>query len=214
LRNLLAAAVIAFAAPYAAAAAEDAAVGAPVPPGVRFGMTAADLEAALGVRLKRLPGRWGYGGAYAEHALADADVGGVPFAAYFQMSEETGRLQQVLFEHRGPRASAAGFAAVAAALAEAHGPPVETCAAGGGGPAERRAVWRLASATVHAAFTDFRDPRLALSDPNRDADPLDRSLDRRRNNPRFLPRRIVVRAHPPDRRDLEGAFPCPAGPGG
>ena len=38
----------------------------------RWGMTAAEIEAALGARAAPLPGRWVYGGAHAELSVAEA----------------------------------------------------------------------------------------------------------------------------------------------
>src|SRR5690606_2993783 len=68
--------------------------------GLRWGMTAAEIRDALGDRVAALPGRWLYGGAYAELAVEDVEIGGLAFTAYLQMSAESHRLQQVLLERR------------------------------------------------------------------------------------------------------------------
>src|SRR3546814_6679743 len=68
--------------------------------GLTWGRTAAQVEAALGGRVAALPGRWLYGGAYAELAVEEVELGGLAFTAYLQMNAATDRLQQVLLERR------------------------------------------------------------------------------------------------------------------
>lgn len=177
----------------------------------RWGMTAAELEAAFDGRLTRLPGRREYGGAYAELALLGVRVAGHRFDAYFQMGETSGRLQQVLLERARRWAGPRGFVELAEALRRRYGPPTRTCAdAGDGGrPTAAEAVWRFPTTTVHAVLLDFYTSGMAFDDPNVDPDPLTPFYRTRRNNPRFLPRRLLLRLHPSDRPDLASPR-CPA----
>ena len=89
--------------------------------GGRWGMTQSQLAEVFGADLSRLPGRWDFASAYAEHAVFDVDFAGLGFTAFFQMNKVTGRLQQVLLERRAIQATPAAFDAVLSALA------VSTC---------------------------------------------------------------------------------------
>lgn len=171
----------------------------------RWGMTAAEVEAVLGDRITRLPGRWSYGGAYAELAVQDVQVGGLGFTAYLQMDAETGRLQQVLLERRRTGAFPVAFERVVDALMHRHGPPTEDCAQArsGGRPLDYRITWRFASTTLHATFLDFSTTAVFSRDPQATHDPLVIERRVRRNLRRFMPRRILVRFHDSARPHLD-----------
>src|SRR3546814_16325353 len=103
-------------------------------------MTAAEVRQALGDRVTALPGRWLYGGAYADLAVEEVTIGGLVFTAYLQMNSETDRLQQVLLERRRTGAVPAAFEAALAALQRELGPQSADCAqaqAGGQPPASQ-----------------------------------------------------------------------------
>ena len=163
----------------------------------RWGMTAAEIEAALGDRVARLPGRWIYGGAYAELSVPDVEIGGLAFTAYLQMNEATHRLQQVLLERRRRGALPAAFEQVIDALRARYGPPVADCALAkqGGQPLDYEVTWRFASTTLHAKFLDFSTTAVFSRDPEAELDPLVLERKVRRNLRRFLPRRILLRFH-------------------
>jgi hypothetical protein len=170
----------------------------------RWGMTEAELERAFGARLVRLPGRWIYGGAYATRALDDIELGDARFRAFFQMNAESDRLQQVLLEPLRRTGPESLFRDTLAELRETYGPPSAACKVprSGGGPLSLEFWWRFPSTTVHLTFLDFYTREMAFDDPNVDRDPLTPYVETRRNNPRFLPRRTLVRFHPTARADL------------
>lgn len=165
--------------------------------GTRWGMTAEELRAALGGRLSDLPGRWVYGGAYAELAVEDVEIGGLTFIAYLQMNAETDRLQQVLLERRRTGAVPRAFAQVIDALTERYGSPRGDCAQAksGGEPLDYRITWRFPSTTLHAKFLDFSTTAVFSRDPEAELDPLVIERKVRRNLRRFMPRRILLRFH-------------------
>jgi hypothetical protein len=177
--------------------------------GARWGMTEAALERVFGDRLARLPGRWIYGGAYATRLIEEVSIGDQRFRAIFQMNEETGRLQQVLLETVRRPGQEAAFHSTLAALRRAYGAPDGSCGVprAGGGPLSLELWWRFPTTTAHLTFFDFYTRGMFSSDPNVDPDPLADWFERRRNNPRFLPRRTLVRFHPTGRADLM-ANPC------
>ena len=187
---------------YAAATAGDDVPGWAA---TRWGMTSAEIQAVLGDRVIRLPGRWLYGGAYAELAVADVQVGGLGFTAYLQMNAETQRLHQVLLERRRSGAVPVAFERVIDALEARYGPPTEDCAQAksGGRPLDYRITWRFASTTLHATFLDFSTTAVFSRDPQADHDPLIIERKVRRNLRRFLPRRILIRFHDSARLDLD-----------
>ena len=174
--------------------------------GARWGMTTHELEAVFGRALEPLAAGWRFGGAYAERAMFGLSLGGVSFAVFFQMNEASNRLQQVLLERRPPQASPTAYRTVVGALEDRYGPPTDSCGDRGlgGRPARVELVWRFPTTTVHAAFFDFYSSAVVFEDPNVDPDPLTPYVETRRNNPRFLPRRIAIRFHPTTRRDLGG----------
>lgn len=163
----------------------------------RWGMTAEELRAALGERAIDLPGRWVYGGAYAELAVEDVDIGGLAFTAYLQMNAGNDRLQQVLLERRRSGAVPAAFEQVIDALTERYGPPAADCAQAktGGQPLDYEVTWRFPATTLHAKFLDFSTTAVFSRDPEAGLDPLVIERKVRRNLRRFLPRRILLRFH-------------------
>lgn len=165
--------------------------------GLRWGMTAAEIRDALGDRAAALPGRWLYGGAYAELAVENVEIGGLAFTAYLQMNAESDRLQQVLLERRRTGALPAAFEAALAALTETLGAPSADCAQAkaGGRPLDYEVTWRFPTTTVHAKFLDFSTTAVFTRDPEAEIDPLVIERKVRRNIRRFMPRRILVRYH-------------------
>ena len=173
----------------------------------RWGMTEGAVADAVGASLVRLPGRRIYGGAYATLAQKDILLGGKRFRAIFQMNLATGRLQQVLLEPvRRPRQEAQ-FRAALAELRETYGRPSGSCATprDGNSPYSVEFWWQAPKTTVHLVFFDFYTRSIFFEDPNRDRDLWVPYVKIRRNNPRFLPRRTLVRFHPTARTDLMSA---------
>ena len=188
-----------------ASAAEPTRAPADVPgwEGTRWGMTAPEIEPVLGDALKHLPGRREYGGSYADRAI-NTSLGPVRFAAFPQMRAGSDRLRQVLLERRGAGVSPRAFQAALQALQAKYGPPTETCTRplGSKEATVTAEIWRFPTTTIHAAYTDFYTRSIFFEDPNRDPDPLVPYIEKRRNNARFLPRRITVRFHASDDRAL------------
>lgn len=164
---------------------------------LRWGMTEAQVETALGGRTVRLPGRWLYGHAYADLGVEGVAVGGLAFTAYLQMNAESHRLQQVLLERRRTQAVPGAFDALIDSLEESYGPPDEVCtqAKSGGEPLDYQLTWRFATTTVHAKFLDFSTTAVFSRDPEAEIDPLVIERKVRRNLRRSMPRRILLRFH-------------------
>lgn len=177
----------------------------------RWGMTGAEIARAYGDRLTRLPGRWSFGAAYAELALRDVTLGKHRFTAFFQMEEASERLQQVLLERRAEQVTPIVWEDTFATLRALHGEPARSRlqSKAQGGPLVVEAIWVFPTTTVHAVYIDFRTTAVFTDDPNTERDPRQPSLERRRNNPRFMPLRILVRYHPTARTDLLGSEPEP-----
>lgn len=161
-------------------------------------MTAAEIEQAFAGQAVRLGGRLDYHEAYAKLGVPEVELGGLVFALYFQMATATDRLQQVLLEHR-KTASADATAAVLQTMERRFGPPTAVCRDRDGRQTYR---WRFPTTTLHLSAFDLRGSNLIYEDPNSDRDILQRQSERRRINPRFLARRIVIRAHATEREDL------------
>lgn len=204
MRSLSAALLLAFWA--LPAAAQDDPAGWQ---GLRWGMTAAEIREALGDRITALPGRWHYGGAYAELAVEDVEIGGLTFTAYLQMNAETNQLQQVLLERRRTGAVPVAFERVLADLEARYGPPSSDCAQAksGGQPLDYQITWRFPTTTLHAKFLDFSTTAVFSRDPEAELDPLVIERKVRRNLRRFMPRRILIRYHDAERGDLDPACP-------
>ncbi|MCP5373003.1 MAG: hypothetical protein H6907_14855 [Hyphomicrobiales bacterium] len=178
--------------------------------GARWGMAAADLERVFGADLRALPGRWDFGGAYADHALFDVDVAGLRFTAFFQMDKADGRLRQVLLERRAARATPGGYDSVLSALEAAYGPAGGICVQRHPDGTVRRVSlrWRFATTTVQATWLDFLTTAMLFRDSARGPDPLVPFAETRRINRRFLPRRLLIRFYASARRDLDGWENC------
>lgn len=178
--------------------------------GARWGMTASALAAVFGNDLQALPGRWDFGGAYADHALFDADVAGLGFTAYFQFGKESRRLQQVLLERRDVRATPAAHDAVLAAVVADYGPAGARCVVRhpDGPPRRVSLLWRFPTTTVQVTWLDYLTTSVLFEDSLRGPDPLVPDAETRRINRRFLPRRLLIRFYPSARRDLDGWENC------
>lgn len=172
---------------------------------LRWGMTAAQIRDELGDRVTPLPGRWLYGGAYAELAVEQVELGGLAFTAYLQMNSGTHRLQQVLLERRRVGAVPSAYEKVVDALEVTYGPASAECAQAktGGEPLDYQMTWRFPTTTLHAKFLDFSTTAVFSRDPEAELDPLVIERKVRRNLRRFMPRRILVRYHDAARGDLD-----------
>jgi len=175
----------------------------------RWGMRSEDLQTAFAEDLTALPGRWQYGRSYADYAVLGTEVGGLAFNAYFQMSHGTDRLEQVLLERHRPQATPAAFEALLNALEANYGPADEVCQAAktGGRPLRYELTWRFPNTTLHAGFLDFSSTSVQHRDPRAPIDPLVGHREVRRIVRSFVPRRILIRLHPADRKDLDRACP-------
>lgn len=162
----------------------------------RWGMSGTELDAAFAGRIEHLEGRVEYYRAYADRIVRDVAVGPVLFVAYLQLGSESGRLVRVLLERRG--ATDADYRAARAALTRRWGAPDARDAEACVGPADtaRGAAWLFPTTEVHLCVQDLAAAPLVHRDPLRDPDPLARQSALRRNNPRFLPRRLTIRFEP------------------
>jgi hypothetical protein len=190
---IAAAAVLALVLPAPAAGADLATLSA-----ARWGMDAGELDRALGDSDTRLPGRWDFGRYYADSSVENVEVAGIPFRAFLQMDRKTGKLSQVLLERRGRQATPMVFEDIANALIGQFGEPAENTNDGNAAvPSSVRLVWKLPDMTINASFFDFRTSAIFSEDPNVEPNPLVPYSERRRNNPRTLPRRALIRFNPP-----------------
>jgi len=185
--------------------------------GTRWGMDEADLEAVLGARLDRLPGRWEYGNAYATRAIHEAQVGTLRFRAFFQMQDGTDALQQVLLERRREDSNRYRFEDVKAVLEAAYGPADRFCLRPRK-PGQARIAdmsWRFPTTTVHVTFFDFHSFGIMFRDARLPVDTYLTDRERRTVKRRSLPKKLLVRFHPSDRTDLEPKGEClkPPAPG-
>lgn len=170
--------------------------------GARWGMTGAELDRAFGERLTRLPGRWVYGGAYAERAILNHGLGDLDFTVYFQMNDDSERLQQVLLERRQQDALPVSFQKLQEALELRYGAAGEACLLSERDPTGLELIWRFPSTTLHATFLNFFSTSVLYFDPSLDFEPLRAQREERVIGRRTLPRRITLRYHPSDREDL------------
>jgi hypothetical protein len=170
----------------------------------RWGMSEAELERAFGAALDRLPDRREYGGAYATRYLADAALGEVRVRAFFQMSTQDGGLQQVLLEPQQRAQQEDLFRSAGDTLRAAFGEPDGRCETPRvrGGPLAVELWWRFPTTTVHLAWLDFYTPDILYEEETVYINPEDEADRIRGANPRFMPRRVLVRFHPTTRADL------------
>ena len=95
-------------------------------------------------------------------------------------------------------------------LQELYGPAEGSCVQlnPDGNPRRISLRWRFQTTTVQMTWLDFLTTAILSEDPNRDRDPLVPYFKSRRNNHRFLPRRLLIRFHPSEREDLQGWEDC------
>ncbi len=182
--------------------------------GARWGMKEPQLDAALGPRLERLPGRWEYGKAYATRAINDARIGTLRFRAFFQMRSENDALQQVLLERRREDSNRFRFEDVKAALEADFGPADRLCLRPrqAGQPRIADMTWRFPTTTIHATFFDFHSFGILFRDARLPVNTYLTDRERRKIKRRSLPKKLLVRFHPTARDDLEPKGPCLAPP--
>lgn len=177
----------------------------------RWGMDAAALDRAFGGAIDRLPGRWDYGGAYATRGVLGIDIAGYRFNGFFQMNATTHRLQQVLLEGLRQRASARSHLRVVGHFRRRFGAPAAVCHRPRriGDPEIVAAVWRFATTIVHVTLLDFSTTAVLHQRSTVDrTDPRTPRYKQQQIRRRTVPRRIVVRFHPSDRRDLDAGLDC------
>ncbi len=173
--------------------------------GVRWGMTAAQLRAALGPRLRRLKTRLEFRHTSVGLALAGHMLAGHEFTALFQMDREAGRLQQILLERRRGHATAVAFDRLARALARRFGPPTRGCdsrdKAAAAAPFLRQRMWVRGTTTIILSLIDLT-VGVMFDDSRLDIDPLLPAYKRRLYHRNLMARRLLIRYHPSTRRDL------------
>lgn len=173
--------------------------------GTRWGMSAAEVDAALGAAVQPVDPPLVYGGAHAAREIPAVDVDGYAYRALLQFDDETGSLQQVLLERsRLPDAPRAHGAALDLLAAE-HGAPDLVCESPREGavasPVQRERVWRAGPTTIHLVFVDFTGGSMRY-DSLEEIDPLVPDLERRLHSRRSYPQRLLIRYHPSQRTDL------------
>jgi hypothetical protein len=171
----------------------------------RWGMSDAELAAAFGDALRKLPSRLQYGNAYAARALEDVELGGLKFLALFQMGAKDDRLRQVLLQRRDAQVTPAAYERLLDALKARYGAPQQTCVLPkpDGEPYVFSLTWRFPDTTVHATWLDFMTGEILHTDPNQDLSDAQSFVNLRRLVHRFLPRRLVVRYHASGNRALD-----------
>lgn len=163
--------------------------------GIRWGMSTAELDSALGRGVQKLKYRLDYGLYYSDRMVPEVRMGDARFAAMFQMDKGSGRLRQILLEMRKPAVSPKSYGELLKALRARYGVPAARCFNVDRGQTPKIAdiVWRLGPTVARAVFLDFHTTQIFNRDPNIDIDPLEDFYKTQRNNPRFLPQRILVR---------------------
>jgi hypothetical protein len=175
--------------------------------GLSWGMGTAEIDAALGRGVRRIPGRLDYGLYYSDRMVPDVAIGEARFAAMLQMDKGSGRLRQVLLELRRPSVSPKAYGEILKALEGRFGAPTAKCLAldKGETPLVADIVWRIGPTIARAVFLDFQTTAIFARDPNIGVDPLEDFYKVQRNNPRFLPKRILVRLSDADDPSLTGS---------
>ncbi len=173
--------------------------------GVRWGMTAAQLRAALGPGLRRLHPRLEFRDARVGLALAGRMVAGHEFTALFQMDRAAGRLQQILLERRRGYATAIAFDRLARDFARRFGPPPRGCDSrdktSSAAPYLRQRMWVRGATTMHLSLIDLT-VGVMFDDSRLDIDPLLPAYKRRLYHRNLMARRLLIRYHPSARQDL------------
>jgi hypothetical protein len=182
----------------AGTAARGAAI-ADIREGTYWGEPLSALVAHFGTRATLLPRPLDFGDSYAQFALRDVIVGGVPLIAFFQLDKTTGGLKRIQLERQRHGVNPPAFRAVIGGLEAAYGAPDLMCgvapgpASGYQGAAER--IWRRDAVVIRAIF---RDTTIEAFEGCLAADP---GL-----GPCGLTGQLIVRISPPE-ADAAG---CPA----
>lgn len=173
--------------------------------GTRWGMTAAEVDAALGDAVQPVDPPLLYGGASATREIPEVDVAGYAYRALLQFSNDDGRLQQVLLERSRLPDAPKAYTAALDGFTRDYGAPTLICNSPRTGehtsPIIRERVWRLATTTLHLVFIDFSGGSMQY-DSLQDIDPLVPERERRLHSTRSYPQRLLVRYHPGGRDDL------------
>ena len=124
----------------------------------RWGMSRAELGAALGASLVSLKTPLVYGKFVARDTLPGLRLAGRPFVAIFQFDPSIERLAQVLLRYRGDFPMPADFIALRDLLAAEYGPPAERRNEkdySGSFPSFRlESRWRFPSTEIALSLTD------------------------------------------------------------
>jgi hypothetical protein len=173
--------------------------------GTAWGMTAAEIDVALGDAVKPVDPPLVYGGASATREIPEFDVAGYFYRALLQFSNDDRRLQQVLLERSRRSDAPKAYAAALDAFITAFGEPMFVCNSPRTeehtSPITRERVWRLPATTLHLVFLDFSGGSLQY-DSLQEIDPLVPEFQRRLHSTRSYPQRLLVRYHPSGRDDL------------
>ncbi|HMG51569.1 MAG TPA: hypothetical protein VK597_13270 [Inquilinus sp.] len=119
--------------------------------GLTWGMTAAEVDAALPQAIKLSPA-WDFGPLYAERMQRDVVIGGIPFDVVPELARQDGRLVQILFERRPPIPGPAELQAFVNDLAARLGPAADNCTLETGLVTR---LWHFPSTQVALTAVDF-----------------------------------------------------------
>jgi hypothetical protein len=187
-RALLAAPLLALSAASGRAAGWDR---------VEWGMTAREVAAAYGDRVKLLSPPIEFGDSLAPVVLLDTPFGGYGFRVYFQIDKASQRLAHVLLERRRQYADPEIFRTVIETLRRERGREDLVCdrRGGRGAPSLVERIWRGADATVVASYLDFAAP--VLDYPPEEILNRDRLLaEQPRYKSLYPQRRLLIRYGP------------------
>ncbi len=125
----------------------------------RWGMTSREIVALYGNQATPLEESLDFGPFYSDVVLRHGSFAGYDFTVYFQMSNETKRLAQVLLERRKQYATVAVWRDVVAELEKELGPATKNCDSHGnpalGTPSVLERLWVLPTTTVRASILNF-----------------------------------------------------------
>lgn len=122
----------------------------------RWGMTSAEILHLYGKRATHLTGRLDFGRFYTDVVLKHANFAGLDVTVYFQMSDKTGRLAQVLLERRRQAATPAAWHEMTAALTDQFGAATTACTRAGA----PELVWAFPTTTIRASYIDMPLPEV------------------------------------------------------